>query len=255
MNKFSFFLLSLLFVGFLSSCDNDDDVSHEHEEGQALSLDLAYNVGGLDFDYQTVYDINGTAISFDFAQFYMSGLNIMDDEGNMEAFADTYILANPEQSTYELGAFASSHIHMLNFNVGVDSLTNNQTNDDFTSYPADSPLALQTPVSMNWSWNVGYVFLKINAMVDTNGDGTPNAATEYHIGTDAFLGPVSVMIHEDVDSHEGHQHDEKTIGLNFDIAQLFNDVDLASGVQTHTGDNMELAQKIVANYSSAFSKQ
>ncbi len=250
MNKFSLLFLALFIVGSLISCDTDDD-AHSHES-DAVSLNLAYNVGGQDFAYGNTYDVGGTAISFDFAQFYMSGFSIVDDKGNMTMLEDAYVLAKPSQTDYVLVDFEGEHIHMFNFNVGIDEATNNQSTEDFTAYPADSPLALQSPESMHWSWNVGYIFLKINAMVDTDGDGTPETATEYHIGTDNLLTPVSVMVHEDT----GHDHeDEKMIGLNFDIAQLFNGLDLSTGASTHTGDNIEMAQAIVANYGSAFSKQ
>lgn len=249
MNKISCLLLSLLFVGFLSSCDVDDDATNNNEDA-VLSLDIAYKVGEADFAYATTYDIDGTAVSFDFAQFYISGIEVTDEAMESNSFSDTYILAKPDAEAVELGNLDLDNIQMLNFNIGVDAATNSQSSEDFTNYEADNPLALQTPVSMHWNWNVGYIFLKINAMVDTDADGTPDTATEYHIGTDNFLTPVSVMIDE-----TATEAGEKTIGLNFDIASLFTGIDLSTGAQTHTGDNPEMAQQIVANCASAFSKQ
>ncbi len=249
MKKISLFFLSFCFIALFSSCDNDDDVNTHSES----TLNLAYNVGGQVFNYGDIYDIGGIATSFSFAQFYLSGLSVMDDAGNMTMLEDTYILAKPSQTEYDLPEVSTDHVHMFNFNIGIDEATNNQSTEDFTNQPADSPLALQTPESMHWSWNVGYIFLKINAMVDTDGDGTPETPTEYHIGTDNLLTPVTVMIHED--SHNHNDHSSLKIGLNFDIAQLFNGIDLSTGTSTHTGDNLEMAQQITANYASAFSKQ
>ncbi len=42
---------------------------------------------------------------------------------------------------------------MAMFFVGVDPESNNQSEDDFTSRPADDPLSEQVP-SMHWNWKL-----------------------------------------------------------------------------------------------------
>lgn len=225
----------------MTSCNKDDYYN--------LDLEIDYKVGAESFVYDQVYTINGTAVKFSLVQFYVSGIHIEDHDGAKVNF-DKYLLVKPSQTNYELGPIAKdfgSHLHELNFNVGIDEATNSQTTETFTSRAATDPLSTQNP-AMHWSWNSGYIFIKMEGMVDTDGDGTPDAVAEWHLGMNSMLRPVGISAHSDLSKGKNEIH------LNFDVAKLFTDVDLATEYDTHTMDNMPLAVKIADNVSSAFSK-
>ncbi|MCB0793479.1 MAG: hypothetical protein KDB88_01980, partial [Flavobacteriales bacterium] len=115
-------------------------------------------------DYQLgeqLTDSAGNAMKFDKVRFYASNVELMDMDGNeMAHFHDTYMLAEVGGSnSWTLGDVDPGHIHMLRFNVGLDSLTNHQ---DPTL--AEAPL---NDATMHWGWNpaAGYKFIVIEGRV------------------------------------------------------------------------------------------
>ncbi|WCL81407.1 hypothetical protein PPO43_15635 [Saprospira sp. CCB-QB6] len=244
LSKFSLAIAAFALVFSMGSCKKDEETATDTD----LSMHLHYKVGTEDFAYDQVYTIDGVAVKFTLAQFYISGVNIMDDDNNMHSFEDLYILAKPSQMDYALGTIPASfgdHLHMLKFNIGVDSLTNSQTEADFTSRDANDPLAAQNP-GMHWSWSSGYIFVKIEGEVDTDGDGTPDTAANWHIGTNNMLREVSLMAHQDMEGEEA------TIEVEFDLATVLTNTDLANDYSTHTMNNMPLATKVANNMATAF---
>jgi hypothetical protein len=236
------FLFAIISIVSLSSCNKD--------KTKTLDLEINYKVGSEAFSYDNTYTIGGTAIKFDLVQFYVSGIKLMDEEGGMHNYADQYLLVKPTQTTYSLGEVPEnfgSHLHMLNFNVGIDSSTNGQTESTFMNRASDDPLAVQNP-AMHWSWSSGYIFLKIDAQVDTTGDGLVDVAAPFHIGMNNFLRSTSTMMHTDLETGEN------VIALNFDVAKLFDGVDLSTENNTMTMNNMPLATKVADNIAAAFSK-
>ena len=103
---------------------------------------------------------------------------------------------------------------------------------------------------MHWSWNSGYIFFRLEGLVDTSAakTGTVDAPWEMHLGTDANL--VSVELPIDVavtaESHPG-------INVYLNTAALLIGIDLGGAdIATHTMDNMPLANKLKANIATAF---
>ena len=243
LSKFSLAIAAFALVFSMGSCKKDEETASDKN----LSLDINYKVGSDAFAYEQVYTIDSVAVKFTLAQFYISGVNIMDDDNNMHSFEDLYILAKPGQTSYTLGTVPASfgdHLHMINFNLGVDSVTNSQTEADFTSRDANDPLAAQNP-AMHWSWNSGYIFMKFEGEVDTDGDGTPDSTAQWHVGGNNFLRAVSLMAHEEME--ENH-----SIQLAVDLSTIFSATDLATDFSTMTMNNMPLATKVADNMATAF---
>lgn len=246
MNQFKFLLIGLALLAGFTSCEDEDDTPDT--EG-LLSLSFDYKVDGEDFAYDNIYDINGTAVSFQFAQFYVHGITFMPENGDPVKAEGTYLLVKPEQKEYEIMEVEKGHYHMLSFNIGVSAEDNDQTEEDFTQRPADDPLSLQTPEPMHWNWNAGYIFFKINATADTDGDGTPDANMEYHIGTNNMLRSLQLIVHKDA------MDEENTIELELDMEKLFTGLDLSKEFTSHTGDFPDRAVIFADNLASAFSKK
>ncbi len=234
--------LAALAVGF-SSCDDKDDVNMEAEEGQ-INMMFEYAVNGEAFDTSKVYQINGTAVKFDIANFYVGGIELVPEEGEPVAFEDKYLLVTPEAGMQEAGSVGAGHYHMVRFFVGVDPATNSQSENDFTSRSQDDPLSIQFP-AMHWNWNTGYRFLRIDGKVDTDGDGQPDESLAFHLGTDPMLKNVQYMAHKDVEKGGNMLHFE------FDLARLFAGIDLSSDYSTHTNNNLPLAEQVRDNIPDA----
>ena len=244
MKIFNLLLFGMATVLMFSSCNNDDD--DDSAALAAVDLHFDYVVGDEAFNYGQDYNIGGTAVNFEFAQFYVHGITLKAEDGTETTFDDLYLLVSPEEEHYEVGEVKPGHYHMLSFNIGVAEADNNQTEEDFTQRAADDPLALQSPEPMHWNWNAGYIFVKINGTTDADGDGTPEERLEFHIGTNNMLRALSIESHTDLESGENEYE------LEFDIAKLFENIDLSTEYSCHTGDAPELAAKFADNIPSSF---
>ena len=270
MNTLKVVLLSLLGAGLLllGGCEQKGctdpfavnyDIDAQEDNGECvipnLTLMLHQKVGSEDLTLGEVYSVNGYDVKFTLSQFYLSGFRYMDDAGNGYAAEKegepVYLLVTPDKNMYELGNLRAGHLHMLRFDVGVDSATNNQSEIDFASWPGDHPLALQSP-AMHWSWNTGYIFLKIEGRIDFNKDGIFDADDKdivYHIGLDKNLASAALMAHMDID--EGAE----SVMVKYDLAAAMSGIDLSveTNLETHTMNKPALAEALVANLPAAFS--
>ena len=114
--------------------------------------------------------------------------------------------------------------------------------EDFTTRAPSDPLAAQD-YQMHWNWNTGYKFLRVDGRSDTDGDGVVDTDITYHIGSDPLLSNLNFAL----------ENLSEEVTIEFDLAKLFAGVDFTVDIDTHTGNNLPLAQKLVANYSTAFS--
>ena len=244
-----FIFVSLGMIPLLfSSCKKDDTpVEEDHVH---MAFEFNYVVDGEAYDTNTVYNINGTAVQFSIANFYVGGITFMSEEGVPTEIEDKYLLVTPDAGMQEVGELAKGHYHMARFFIGVDPLTNSQSTEDFTTRSEDpnDPLGVQFP-EMHWSWNSGYKFIRIDGKVDTDADGVPDDAMSFHLGTDDMLKTLEFVTHKDVDvENDGHMHFE------FDLAKALEVIDLPQEHFTHALSTQEipLATKFRDNLSNAF---
>lgn len=246
MNTFKLFCFALLSATLLfTACDNDDE-DPQIEDGTA-SMMFEYKVGEESLDLSKVYEINGTAVQFSLANFYVGGITFKPEEGTDETPVSVdgkYLLVSPEAGAQEVATLKAGHWHEVEFFIGVGPEENSQTEEDFTSRDADDPLALQDP-PMHWNWNSGYRFVRIDGMVDTDGDSTPDANMEFHLGTDQMRTELSYVIHKDIVEGNNMVH------FKFDLEKAFENIDLSTEYVTHTGDHLELAKKLQGNLANA----
>lgn len=232
-------LLSLLLLAFcgifgLVSCDNDT-FSGE------VDMNFALTVDGENFESGKTYTLNGTAVEFANLGFYVGGITF-DGAESQSVFEDKYLLVTPSTTSFTVGELSADMYDKMSFFIGVDAVTNAMSEEDFTTRATSDPLAAKD-YKMHWNWNSGYKFLRIDGMSDTDGDGTVDTEIAYHIGSNALLGQLNFDLTKLEDNVE----------IEFDLAKLFTDVDFTTDLDTHTGNNLPLAQKLVANYSTAFS--
>lgn len=238
-NNFYLFLALIGFGVIILSC-NDDDTNSTVMVNP--TLDLQMRVGSETLTAGNIYDINGTALQVNVAQFYIGDISLTGAEtvASEDFFVIGTALNNISLPETEVGSYD------LSFGVGVNAAINALPEEDFTTRPTGDPLGMQEP-SMHWNWNAGYKFLRIDGNVDTDADGVPDQAVEYHLGNDAFYAilnsPNQVSLSEA----------DASITLRFDLAALFSGADLSTGEVTHVGDNPDLADLMLANYTEAFS--
>lgn len=125
-------------------------------------------------------DWSDNVIQFSRASYYMSELELSDGSST-EALTGKHVLVKSDITEYYLGTTSLSTITDLTFGLGIDSAVNHL---DPASYPANSPLAHQTP-NMHWGWSAGYKFVVLEGLADGTGNGTPDAMFQFHCLEDA----------------------------------------------------------------------
>lgn len=222
----------------------EDDGSCEYDDA-TFSLHVMHMVGGQAFNTSTVYtNADGRQFKLTKARFYLSSPLLHSATGHQHLADYAQIVAGT--STYNLGKVDPGNYTMLTFNVGVDSAANHA---DPTTYASDHVLSASSSTFDHWSWNSGYIFLKIEGLADTTAamNGTVDGPIELHIGTDAQL--KSIMLMEDFTITNAEQ---KELHLTIDWGKALESVDLRNAV-THTMDNMMLATQVMNNFTGAFS--
>lgn len=238
-----FQLLALAGILAFTACEKDPVETNTSE----VSLAFDYLVNGNDFAYDTPVDINGTMVTFHTVQFYVSAPAFEPETGDPIALDDTYLLVKPDSGPQFVAELDKGHYHMLEFAIGVSPEDNSQTEADFTSRPANDPLSIQTP-PMHWNWNAGYIFFRIDGLVDTDGDGTPETAMEYHIGTNNMRRELSYTMHGDVEEAK------TTMTFDLHVEDLFAGIDLSTDYSCHTGDAPALAATFADNLATAIAR-
>jgi hypothetical protein len=144
-----------------------------------------------------------------------------------------------------LGELPNGHYQGISFLVGVDSVTNHA---EPTTFAESSPLHPAHPRYQHWSWNDGYIFIKLEGMADTSASmmAGPTAPFFYHIGLD--MNVASLSFPQDIHVHGGQSI---TIPITIDYSKFLHNLDFRTELRTHTMNNMALAAKVKNNVAGA----
>jgi len=239
MKNVFYVLFSIVSFGLiLISCSDDDG-----DSAQNISVDLnvQMRVGAETLTEGNIYNFNGTTFQVDVARFYLGNISL---SGNNTFEDDTYYVVSENNRSFNLGELEEGN-YTFSYGIGIDAENNDQTTDDFTSRPTGDPLAVQEP-EMHWNWMSGYKFLRIDGIVDTDGDGQVDTPIWFHLGTDAFF---STLTGNDQINLTAEDND---ITIRFDLDRLLEGIEISSGATTRVMDNRPLADQLFANYTSAF---
>lgn len=181
-SKFSALWIALAVIAFsFSSCDNDDDdpaastgkldIEMENTVGTAP---LVLNTG----NYTTEAGDRFTVTTFNY---YISNIKLTKSDGSTFAQPESYYLV--KQSEEESRHFTIPDVPVgdytgITFTIGVDSARN---------VAGAQTGALDPSNNMFWSWNSGYIFLK---MEGTSPDSRNNALV-FHVG--GFMKPYNAI--------------------------------------------------------------
>jgi hypothetical protein len=243
--KFSKLYLFVLLAGlFAVSCEDDDstDPVDPTPTTAELSINVDHMFGTEAFELDKTFDLGNSKVKFSTAQFYISGINLMDDDQNVTPFDGEVLLITPDVDHQHVGDIGVEHFHMVSFNIGIDSATNANTQP--TDYAAGHPLAPQVN-NMWWTWAAGYIFYKFEGEVDIDGDGTFDDTFAYHIGTDGNLLSKQEMLHHTVTAGG-----ELEVEMVVDYSKIFDNIDLTTELKAHMNP-MNVVAKIATNTNAA----
>jgi len=225
---------------------NDGSCTYSAIDSIKIHITPVYN--GLDLYLDSSYNtIEGYGVKFTTISFFMSQLNNQEDTINMSSIFDFR-----EKGTLLLGAAKDYNTYSeLQGLVGVDPINNHS---DPSAFNTDSDLNIENAGTMHWSWNTGYIFIKIEGKADTLANETFNHNFSFHIGTDALLQTCSF---ENL-SWEQTGENEHTLNLQLDLSSFLgaegNAIDLKDEFLTHSNNSEQLlSDKVVTNFINALS--
>lgn len=182
----SIFISALsLFVVFTSCHDKVPEPTEPAASTLSVTVQPVY--GGqllyLDSTYVTPegYDIQFTDLKFIFEDIRTTEAQILD--------AGLFDFRETGTAFFTASAFKES-AGSLFANLGVKPSVNHS---DPSAFPNESVLNIQNSGAMHWDWGSGYIFMKVEAKVDTIPDGIPvfDHFVTLHVGNDANLQTMS----------------------------------------------------------------
>ena len=188
------------------------------------SLDIQFvpKAGTSDFQYGTEYQNDlGQTFKMSLLRFYVSQLMLTGDEP--QDLSDQYYSVDMDHLTISVPEVAKGKYTGLTFGIGVDDAMNHV---DPTTTDGSSPLNPASSGYQHWAWNSGYIFIKLEGMADTTGDGAMDCSLTYHIGTDNLYHMVNIASNFEVEKKK-----KSTIRVEVDVKQILK----GSGLCHRTG--------------------
>lgn len=139
-------------------------------------------------------------------------------------------------------------------NLGVGADINHL---DPAAFANDNVLNISNSGDMHWDWNPGYIFMKVEAKVDTIPDGIPlfDHYVVFHVGKDEFL---QTLAFENINWATVNDNLSR-FSLKLDMEKFLQNggqnIDLKTEFTCHTAPGQEaLAEKIIQNFKASLSK-
>ncbi len=185
-----------------------------------INVNIDHLLNGNEFTFDQVGMNNeGAEFALDRLEYYISGISVSHDGGQVQDFSDVYVLVDAGEPTeFTVGALNMSTIEAISFHIGVDEEANHQ---DPSILPPSNPLAPQNP-SMHWGWASGYRFLAIEGV-----DAATDEIVQIHALGDDYYFEITIPINETV------EEDDMTISLHAHVEEILNSISFSGGLIMH----------------------
>lgn len=168
LNQLVFFSLLISSGLFITSCNDDTPT----ETAGTVTLEFEHLFDGDAFELGTKYTTsNGDEFDANKLLYYVSNISLSNDDGtNTYEVPESYYLVDitdAESLELDLSDIPNGEYTKVDFLIGVDSARN---------VDGAQEGALDVANGMFWSWNMGYIFFKMEGMVQDS------IEFRYHIG-------------------------------------------------------------------------
>lgn len=251
MNNFSvtkFGLIALLALGF-AACKKDT-VAPPVIVKDALTVEVYPYFGNdlllLDSVYQTNegYDVQFTDLKF-YACNWKNGTEVLTEVALFDFRESGNHFISVEKKP---DAFTS--IQGL---LGVEPALNHA---DPTAFPNDHVLNITNAGGMHWGWNPGYIFIQVEAKVDTIQDGVPlfDHNVVIHVGTDNYLQTLDFPTVQWTAVGTQSFLSKMKLDMKQFLTNGTQTINLKNEYLTHSGAGQEaLSLKAIQNFKAALS--
>ncbi len=244
-------ILSVAMITTLSSCRKKEDpkiiVDPPGASGSVLME--FFNKVGPDMLYLNTVKYrnqNGDTFNVTKLNYFITNIKLNNADGTQFIEPESYHLlkqSDPSSMTFEIAEVPNGTYNSVTFTIGVDSARNTQ---------GAQTGALDVNNDMFWSWNTGYIMLKM--------EGTSSSSTQadnilqLHMGgfsgTNSVLRTVTLSFPQDMAMNNTQQHMHVTANM----LKMFGDVNIIDFATTSAihmpGPD---AKKIADNYQQMFS--
>lgn len=180
-NNIFLFGLGLALIVF-TGCKKDEELTETPTAPVAtygsVELEFENMFAGAPFALGTTYtNANGEEVNFSTAKYYISNIQLTKTDGTQWIQPESYYLvdlSSPSTAMLHLHDVPTGDYTDLTFTVGVDSTRN---------VSGAQTGALSISNNMFWSWNSGYIYIKLEGTSPASSTG--NFA--YHIGGFSYL--------------------------------------------------------------------
>ncbi len=172
-------LLALSFSSlFIAGCDKDDDNNNNPTPvvvAPTLTIEMDHLAGSQKFYLDSTYiNANGDNFTPDLFKYYISNIRLIRNDNSEYVIPESYFLVNHEATASMkliIDSLAPGTFKSIKFLLGVDSTRN---------VSGAQTGALDPVNGMFWTWNTGYIFLKLEGTSPV----IPTSAQTftYHIG-------------------------------------------------------------------------
>lgn len=195
MKNILFILLLISTLLFSCKKEKKSDPIVDKEYTTELAFDLFFGEQQITSPTQVFILDNGYKVKVANVKVLFTRPQIGDKTLAESVFYDFPNTTNNLFLSYKNASFLTGDFKI---NLGVDRDVNHQ---DPSAFPLESPLNILNSGDMHWSWNPGYIFYKMELMMDISnisGEEHFDHPVSYHIGLDdnfyAF-GPENVTQH------------------------------------------------------------
>jgi hypothetical protein len=259
--KHQFYLLMLV----IGICNGANAQSSASTSTGNLNLDFKLMVGAqrLQINGEQVYqNALGEKFNLTLFNFFVSNIKLKTRAGVEYVVPqnDSYFLVRANDSAsqvIQLKGVPSADYSEISFLIGVDSLRN--TMDISLRTGVLDPAFGEREANMYWSWNSGYIFVKMEGLsAQAKVDRAGNAKFRYHIG--GFGGMISKSINNIRSvsrSFNGQvatvgKETQTTVNIQVDAAKLFDGPTQLSIAKNTTVMSGEISGLIANNYVNMF---
>lgn len=242
-------VFSLLIV--FSSCK--DKVEEEPCDPEVTQLKVSVQpVYGsetlyLDSTYSTV---EGYDVQFINLKFFAEDVRGSSSQLNDASLFDYRVTG----TTLFTGEGEPADFALLEGNLGVQSSINHS---DPSAFPNESILNISNSGGMHWGWNPGYIFMKVEAKVDTIPDGIAlfDHNVVLHIGKDVNMQTFSFSAINWQQTGDLSYHFPLKLDMQTFLQNGPQIIDLKTEYTSHTASGQEvLSLKAIENFKAAISE-
>lgn len=208
-----------------------DHVAEDHHDMLMLNKDYTLS--------------DGSKVSIDFVRYWLSNVEFVKDDGSVWKESASYRLieqtAQNNRREFQLN-MPSGKYKAVRFSIGVDANRNSST-DSISG-------ELDVTKGMNWNWNTGYIFMKLEGKY-TDKDTTGSINWRYHLGMNANYKTIEMAFPSAVEFGSNKKVELELMYHVLDIFSTPNQMSLKQFPTLMVGPADQTA-RAAENYSKAF---